>query len=93
MGEDLRGYYIHYNARDTIGASKKIDMQLEAFASHYDIEEINIRLKSKSYVRNAVALLPFGSLTWDFGSALDKIKDPDFLYIRKNLYDRRQYLF
>ncbi len=86
------GWYIHFNARDTVGASKKIDAQLKAFNKHFNIIEKDIKLKSKNRLLNAPALLPLGSLTWDY-SELYKDELPDFIYVRKILTDRKFYLF
>lgn len=89
-----KGYYIHFNARDTVGVSKKIDEQLEVFGRCFQIKEINIELKSKSYLKNIGAMLPFGSLQWNYKNAEEEMTyKPDFIYVRKPLFDRQAYFF
>lgn len=89
----LKGYYIHYNARQLIGVSKKIDMQLKELRKIANVEEIDIKFKTKNIVVNAMAILPFGSLSWDYSKAYESINNPDFIYIRGIPYDRKAYLF
>ncbi len=86
------GWYIHFNARDTVGASKKIDAQLKAFNRYFDVVEKDIKLKSRKRIANIFALLPLGSLTWNYTS-LYKDEIPDFVYVRKILTDRKFYKF
>lgn len=88
-----RGYYIHYNARDIIGVSKKIDAHLAELLKYYDVEEIDIKIKNKSILRNMFAVLPFISIDWDYSEAYETISNPDFLYIRSGGDDYRFYKF
>lgn len=89
----LKGYYIHYDARTIIGVSKKLDMQLAELRKIADVEEICVPLKTKNVFINALAVLPFMSLAWDYSEAYAKIKDADFLYSRSVAYDYRGYSF
>lgn len=89
----MKGYFIHFNARDTAGVSAKIDMQLKEFAKYFDIQEINIKLSQKGIIRNALSILPYVSLAWDYTEAYNKIERPDFLYIRKVGGDYKHYRF
>lgn len=89
----LKGYYIHFNARDTLGVSNKIDMQLREMRKYSIVEEIDIRLATKSLIRNIIGVLPFGSLAWDYAEAYQKVDKPDYIYIRKINGDRKLYLF
>lgn len=91
--EKQKGYYIHFNARDTIGAANKIDMQLKEMRKYFMVEEVDIKLSTKSLLRNMTGILPFGSLAWDYKEAYQKIEVPDFIYIRKINGDRKLYLF
>ncbi|MDE6847615.1 MAG: glycosyltransferase [Lachnospiraceae bacterium] len=92
-GKMLKGYYIHFNARDTLGVSNKIDMQLKEMRKYSIVEEIDIRLATKSLIRNITGVLPFGSLAWDYAEAYQKVEKPDYIYIRKINGDRKLYLF
>lgn len=89
----LKGYYIHYDARTIIGVSKKLDMQLAELRKIADVEEICVPLKTKNVFINALAVLPFMSLAWDYSEAYAKIQDADFLYIRSVAYDYKGYRF
>lgn len=89
----LKGYYIHYDARTIIGVSKKLDMQLAELRKIADVEEICVPLKTKNVFINALAVLPFMSLAWNYSEAYAKIRDADFLYIRSVAYDYKGYRF
>lgn len=89
----MKGYFVHFNARDTAGVSNKIDMQLREFARHYEIQEIDIRMSSKNFLRNAMSVLPYVSICWDYTDAYRLIANPDFLYIRKVGGDYKHYKF
>lgn len=89
----MNGYYIHYDARMIIGVSKKIDLQIRELRRVSSVEEIVVPLKSKNFVRNALAVLPFLSLSWDYTEAYAKIVKPDFLYVRGIGYDRKACTF
>ena len=88
-----RGYYIHYGARDIVGVSKKIDLQIEELKKMSEVEEISIPLKTKSFLVNMLAILPFVSLAWDYSSAYSKVEDADYLYIRSVAYDYKAIKF
>lgn len=88
-----KGYYIHFNARDTVGVSKKIDMQLTSFRKYYTMSEIDIKMSTKSKIKNALAVFPFFCIKWDYSKAYQDIIDPDFIYIRRASGDRKHYIF
>lgn len=89
----MKGYFVHFNARDTAGVSNKIDMQIGEFARYHDIQEIDIRMSNKSFWRNAMSVLPYVSICWDYTDAYRRIENPDFLYIRKVGGDYEHYKF
>ncbi len=89
----MKGYFIHYNARDTIGVSRKIDMQLKEFSKRYNVEELDIKMSTKNFFVNALSVLPFFSICWDYRHAYEAIESPDFIYIRKAGGDRKHYKF
>lgn len=89
----MKGYYIHFNGRDIVGISNKIDSQLSEFAKYHEIQEVDIKLSNKKFLRNALGILPYVSLCWDYTEAYALIKEPDFLYIRKASGDYRHYKF
>lgn len=85
----MRGYYIHFDQRKTIGVSKKIDMQLDSFAKYHDIEEIDIPPRNKSLISKILWTLPFSSVDRDYAYYLSLIKNPDFVYIRRSIADKK----
>lgn len=94
MAEELKqGFLLHYDARVMLGVSKKIDMQLHELRKYASVEEICIKLKTKSMVINALAVLPFMSLSWDYEEAYKRIKEVDFIYVRSISYDYITYRF
>lgn len=92
MIERKTGWYLHFNARDTEGASKKITSQIKVFSQYFNITEVDIRLKSRKKIDNFFAFLPFGSLSWDYSLAYHE-EIPDFVYVRKIHVDRKFYKF
>jgi hypothetical protein len=70
--KEINGYYMHFNARDTMGVSKKIDMQLAELRKYGLCTEINVRLTTKSIVKNMLAVFPGYNMKWDYGSAYTK---------------------
>lgn len=89
----MKGYYIHFDQRRLIGVSKKIDMQLRSFAKSFDIEEIDIVPKSRSLFARILWALPFSSINRDYSHYLSLIEDPDFIYIRRSIADRKYMSF
>lgn len=89
----MKGYFIHFNARDTVGVSSKIDMQIKEFTKFHDIKEVDIKISDKNFIRNAMSVLPYVSICWDYTEAYRLIDRPDFLYIRKVGGDYKHYKF
>lgn len=84
----MKGYYIHFDGSKTPGVNKKIKMQTEALQQYFDMEEIEITYIPKSLLWRVLRLLPFGGIERDYESCLAKLKNPDFVYIRRTLADR-----
>lgn len=83
-----KGYYIHFQGRQSIGVSKKIDMQMQEFARHYEMKEIEIETPQRSVLRRILGLWPTASILRDYKQGMTQIKDPDFLYIRRTVADK-----
>jgi len=83
-----KGYYIHFEGRSSIGISKKIDMQMTAFTKYFDMDEVEVHNTPRSLVQRIFGLFPTASIARDYKSVLEKIVDPDFLYIRRSVADR-----
>ncbi len=84
-----KGYYVHFNARISSGVDKKISMQMEELSKRYDIEEVNIAPRKRNIVSRVLGLWPTASVARSYEEALDKIKDPDFVYVRRTTCDRK----
>jgi glycosyltransferase involved in cell wall biosynthesis len=93
---DMRGYYIHFDAKATPGVAKKIDMQIQEFSKTFDMQEIDIKAQQVGTLKRAARLLPGGYIQWDYTAAFRQVKKdasasdgtPDFVYIRKTTIDR-----
>lgn len=84
-----KGYYIHFQGRTSIGVSKKMDMQLEEFRRFYDIEELEVETTNRTFLQRLSGLFPTASIARNYGQALEQMKEPDFLYIRRTVADRK----
>lgn len=83
-----KGYYIHFQGRESIGVSKKIDMQLEELEKFYDIQELEIKTPTRSLPERILGLLPMMSIKRNYEEALKQLDNPDFLYVRRTVADR-----
>ncbi|MCD7726140.1 MAG: glycosyltransferase [Clostridiales bacterium] len=83
-----KGYYIHFQGRESIGVSKKIDMQMEELRKYYDMRELEIRTPDRSLPERIFGLLPIMSIRRNYDEALEQLDDPDFLYVRRTVADR-----
>lgn len=91
--EKKKGYYIHFDARKSIGVSKKIDMQMKAFNNRFCVQEIQITATPRSLIRRLIGLFPLASITRDYEEAWKKIDNPDFLYVRRTVADHDYMIF
>ena len=87
----MRGYYVHFQGRDSIGISKKLDMQIAEFSKHFDMTEIEVDTIPRNLVQRVIGLFPTASIARDYEGALQNIIDPDFIYVRRTTCDK-QYL-
>lgn len=85
--EKKTGYYIHFDARKSIGVSKKIDMQMKAFSSQFCMQEVEITATPRSLFQRIVGLLPWKSITRNYEKAWQQIDAPDFVYVRRTVAD------
>lgn len=83
-----RGYYIHFQGRESLGVSKKIDMQIREFEKHYAIDEVEVVTVKRNLLQRLIGLLPTASITRDYEKALEQIIRPDFIYVRRTVADR-----
>lgn len=83
-----KGYYIHSQGRDSIGISKKIDMQIKEFQKYCNMQELEIKVPHRSLLERLLGLLPVCSIRRDYESVLSRLDDPAFVYIRRFAADR-----
>lgn len=88
-----KGYYIHFQGRQSIGVSKKIDMQIEEFRRYFEMQEIEVDTPERSLIGRILGLFPTASIKRDYRAALAQLKDPDFLYVRRTVADRNYLRF
>ncbi len=88
-----KGYYIHFQGRESIGVSKKIDMQMEELRKFYDMQEIEVRTPSRALGKRVLGLFPTASIERDYMEALEQLDNPDFLYVRRAVADRAYLCF
>lgn len=84
----MKVYYIYedsYSAEKGLypGVAKKIRNQIDVFAEHFDISEVQLKSKKNKIAKR----LPFGSFIYCWDEIIDRVKDADYIYIRKPLID------
>lgn len=88
-----KGYYIHFQGRQSIGVSKKIDMQMEEFGRYFEMREIEVKAPARLLIQRMFGLFPTASIAWDYQAALAQMENPDFLYVRRTVADRNYLRF
>ncbi|RKI83964.1 hypothetical protein D7V83_06580 [bacterium 0.1xD8-71] len=83
-----KGYYIHFGGRESIGVSKKIDMQMEELKKYYDMREQEVVTPVRSLPERILGLFPTLSIRREYEQALEQLEQPDFLYVRRTVADR-----
>ena len=88
-----KGYYIHFQGRESIGVSKKIDMQLAEFQKYYDVTELEIKSVKRNLFQRIIGLVPTASIKRKYEEAFENIENPDFIYARRTVADREYVSF
>lgn len=83
-----KGYYIYVENCGSSGVKKKIEMQVKAFSKYFDIEKMEIKNLDKIMILRMIGVLPWNSIARDYETALKKLENPDFVYIRRTYVDR-----
>ena len=68
----IKGYYIHFEGRQSIGVSKKIDMQIEEFNKWFDMQEIEIKAVPRNLLKRIIGLFPTMSIAREYEKALQQ---------------------
>lgn len=87
MGK-IKGYYIHFDGKKSIGVHKKIDMQIHEFEKYFQISEIEISSMERTLGQRLIGLLPWHSIPRTYESSLEKLENPDFVYVRRTVADK-----
>jgi len=88
-----KGYYIHFEGRESIGVSRKIDMQMEELSKRCDIRELEVCAPRRPLPERIAGLFPTMSIRRDYEQAFLQLEQPDFLYVRRTVADRAYLLF
>lgn len=88
-----KGYYIHFQGRQSIGVSKKMDMQIEEFRRFYEVQEIEVETPARPLIKRIIGLFPTASIARDYQAAFKQMDAPDFLYVRRTVADRNYLRF
>lgn len=88
-----KGYYIHFGGRESIGVSKKMDMQMEELKKYYDMRELEVVTPVRSLPERILGLFPTMSIRREYEKALEQLEQPDFLYVRRTVADRAYLTF
>lgn len=83
-----KGYYVYVENCGSSGVKKKIEMQIKAFSKYFDIEKIEIKNLDRIMLQRVSGILPWGSIARDYETALKKLVNPDFVYIRRTYVDK-----
>jgi len=85
----MTGYYIHNQKKDGSGVSKKIDAQMKVFKEHFEMHELILEKKKENKLQKKIRqkiLNRKPKMLYD--KTLPKIKNPDFIYVRKQILDQ-----
>lgn len=88
-----KGYYVHFQGRSSVGISQKLDMQLEEFSKRYTMGEIEVRTLNRTLLQRIIGLFPIASIARDYKKALNDLENPDFIYVRRAVADRKYVKF
>lgn len=88
MNAEKRGYYLYCENYGSEGVKKKMQMQVDTLSESVDIDLIQIEdIKVNLYLR-IINLLPWRSFPREYDKTLEKMDNPDFVYIRRMFLDR-----
>lgn len=88
-----KGYYIYAENYGSSGVSKKIKMQMEALSGRFIMKEVLIKTPKRTLMQRITGLLFWNSFEREYQSALNELDNPDFVYIRKMLVDKKHVIF
>lgn len=81
-----KGYYIFFGS-NSLGVSKKMDMQLAEMRKFFDVEFLKVQTGKRTLFKKLVSRIPWLPIGFDYEDLKKKIVNPDFLYIRRYVAD------
>lgn len=85
-----RGYYIYYASdTDFAGVNKKVDNQTKIFQKYFEFEKVVVDKEETNILKSIMWRMPFGSFGRNYEKAFALIHNPNFIYIRYTVADRR----
>ena len=88
MKTEKRGYYIYCENYGSDGVKKKMQMQVDALSESVNISLIRIEDIKVYFLVRIINLLPWRSFPREYYKTLEKMDNPDFVYIRRMFLDR-----
>lgn len=83
-----KGYYIYVENCGSSGVKRKIEMQINALSSRFDMKELMIKTTDRSLIGRIMGLFFWNSIVREYQAALEELESPDFVYIRRTYVDK-----
>lgn len=68
-------------------------MQMEEFLKSYDMKELEVQTPERTLLQRVLGLFPTASIARDYDQILEKLENPDFIYVRRTVADRAYLAF
>lgn len=88
-----KGYYIYVENSGSLGVNKKIKMQIEALSGRFIMKDVLIKTSKRTFIQRMAGFLFWNSFEREYQSALNELVEPDFIYIRRILVDKKYLAF
>ena len=88
-----KGYYIYGENCGSSGVKRKIEMQVKALSSRFDVKELLIKTSERTLFRRIMGLFPWNSMEREYQTALAELESPDFVYMRRVYADKMYFAF
>ncbi len=87
---DMNGFYIHFGAKKEPGVKKKIDGQIKVLSQLGTVEEIDVpEIPADTLIKKVARRFPvLYKSQWDYRYVQQKLKNPDYVYIRRTIADK-----
>lgn len=85
----MKGYLIPFGGRSIIGVNKKINLQINELSKISDLTEADVEIDLSDRWIILKSIFTRGSLPVDYFPVLERLEDPDYLFIRHAGVDRQ----